>query len=148
MIKNNRSGVSPVIATILMVAMTVVLAAVLYTMVSSMVTNVETTPKGAFQVIRVDDATNWTVHITTVAGDVKIKHVKYQLKSSLNGSVLEEADLSSPEDDIVRFNTDGNVYLDSYDSFFIDSTKGVVPGDVFMLLYKPTGDVIASQALP
>ena len=38
MIKNDEAAVSPVIATILMVAITVVLAAVLYVMVSGLIT--------------------------------------------------------------------------------------------------------------
>jgi len=45
----DEQAVSPVIATILMVAITVVLAAVLYVMVSGMLDESNTTPVGSFQ---------------------------------------------------------------------------------------------------
>ena len=47
-IAKKTEGVSPVIAVILMVAITVVLAAVLYVMVSGWINQVPPTPKGAF----------------------------------------------------------------------------------------------------
>ena len=47
-IRKNREAVSPVIATILMVAITVVLAAVLYVMVMGFGTTGNQTPQGAF----------------------------------------------------------------------------------------------------
>jgi len=46
--KKDEEAVSPVIAVILMVAITVVLAAVLYVMVSGMISTSETTPAGSF----------------------------------------------------------------------------------------------------
>jgi len=67
----NKKGVSPVIATILMVAITVVLAAVLYVMVMGMMQGPGNTPKsvGLYADLS-SDGTKWTVTITSVSGDI------------------------------------------------------------------------------
>ena len=62
LIRKDESAVSPVIATILMVAITVVLAAVLYVMVSGLLTG----PGNAPQVIgisRADTSTSWVLRV-------------------------------------------------------------------------------------
>src|SRR2546425_10031760 len=64
-IRKDEEAVSPVIATILMVAITVVLAAVLYVMVSGLLVG----PGGGPQTIgvnRQDTSTNWVLQISTV----------------------------------------------------------------------------------
>src|SRR2546425_9193851 len=64
-IRKDEEAVSPVIATILMVAITVVLAAVLYVMVSGLLVG----PGGGPQTIgvnRQDNSTNWVLQISTV----------------------------------------------------------------------------------
>jgi flagellin-like protein len=144
---DKRSGVSPVIAIILMVAITVVLTAVLYAMVSNIMIEVETTPKGSFNPMKVNDGTNWTIFIESLAGKVRIVDAQYILRSATNGSNLEDADLSDPPNNIVTFNSNNDNFLDAHDSFFIDSTKGVVRGDVFVLIYKPTGDIMITTTL-
>jgi len=65
-IRKDEKGVSPVIATILMVAITVVLAAVLYVMVTGLLTG----PGGGPQAIgvavsRTSDGTNWQLLVTS-----------------------------------------------------------------------------------
>ncbi len=66
-IRKDEGAVSPVIATILMVAITVVLAAVLYVMVSGLLTPTGGGPK-AIGVLpgRSADGTNWTLTFTSV----------------------------------------------------------------------------------
>jgi flagellin-like protein len=67
----NKKGVSPVIATILMVAITVVLAAVLYVMVMGMMSGPGNTPKSVGLVAHLSaDGTTWTVDVTSVSGDI------------------------------------------------------------------------------
>src|SRR3989475_9337845 len=64
-IRKDEAAVSPVIATILMVAITVVLAAVLYVMVSGLLVG----PGGGPQTIgvnRQDNTVNWGLQISTV----------------------------------------------------------------------------------
>jgi len=66
-IRKDETAVSPVIATILMVAITVVLAAVLYVMVSGLITGPGSTPRAMGVTIqRSTDQTNWTLLITSV----------------------------------------------------------------------------------
>jgi flagellin-like protein len=63
-IREDEEAVSPVIATILMVAITVVLAAVLYVMVSGLITGPGTTPQVmGVQVQQSGDGTNWVVSV-------------------------------------------------------------------------------------
>ena len=66
-VRKDDEAVSPVIATILMVAITVVLAAVLYVMVSGLITTPTQPGTGwGFNIGLSGDATNWTVSFTTV----------------------------------------------------------------------------------
>src|SRR5256886_12701048 len=65
-IRNDEAAVPPVIATILMVAITVVLAAVLYVMVSGLLTPTGQGPRVmGVNIGRSGDGTNWTLLITT-----------------------------------------------------------------------------------
>src|SRR5256885_13097449 len=65
-IRRDEAAVSPVIATILMVAITVVLAAVLYVMVSGLLTPTGQGPRVmGVNIGRSGDGTNWTLLITT-----------------------------------------------------------------------------------
>ncbi len=65
-IVRNDEAVSPVIATILMVAITVVLAAVLYVMVSGLITSPQTAQQVGAAVTRSGDGTNWIITLTSV----------------------------------------------------------------------------------
>ena len=66
-IRKDDRAVSPVIATILMVAITVVLAAVLYVMVSGLITSPGSTPKAiGVTVGKSGDGTNWTLTFANV----------------------------------------------------------------------------------
>ncbi len=65
-IRCDRDGVSPVIATILLVAITVVLAAVLYVMISGLVTPIGNGPQiMGVAVSKTADGKNWTLEIVT-----------------------------------------------------------------------------------
>ncbi len=66
-VRKDEQAVSPVIATILMVAITVVLAAVLYVMVSGLITGPGNAPQRIGGVVsRSSDGTNWIITFTTV----------------------------------------------------------------------------------
>ena len=65
-IRNDREGVSPVIATILLVAITVVLAAVLYVMVSGLLTPVGNGPQiMGVALSKTGDGKNWSLEIAS-----------------------------------------------------------------------------------
>ena len=70
------SGVSPVIATILMVAITVVLAAVLYVMVSGFTHSPGTAQSAGLNEAQAN-ATNWTVTVSSVsASNIALTNLK------------------------------------------------------------------------
>jgi len=65
-IRCDREGISPVIATILLVAITVVLAAVLYVMVSGLLTPVGNGPQIMGVVLsKTGDGKNWSLEIAS-----------------------------------------------------------------------------------
>ena len=65
-IRKDERGVSPVIATILMVAITVVLAAVLYVMVTGLLTGPGGGPQAmGISITRTSDGTNWQMLVTS-----------------------------------------------------------------------------------
>ena len=64
-IRKDETAVSPVIATILMVAITVVLAAVLYVMVSGLITGPGGTPVAMGVSVTTGDGTNWIMTISS-----------------------------------------------------------------------------------
>src|SRR5437870_10802296 len=76
-IRKDEAAVSPVIATILMVAITVVLAAVLYVMVSGLLTPTGQGPRVmGVNIGRSGDGTNWTLLITTTPTGLTTSAVK------------------------------------------------------------------------
>src|SRR3989442_15889757 len=78
-IRKDEAAVSPVIATILMVAITVVLAAVLYVMVSGLLTPTGQGPRVmGVNIGRSGDGTNWTLLITSTPSGLTTAAVKLQ----------------------------------------------------------------------
>src|SRR5256885_5952496 len=76
-IRRDEAAVSPVIATILMVAITVVLAAVLYVMVSGLLTPTGQGPRVmGVNIGRSGDGTNWTLLTTTTPTGLTTSAVK------------------------------------------------------------------------
>src|SRR5436309_5952747 len=76
-IRKDEAAVSPVIATILMVAITVVLAAVLYVMVSGLLTPTGQGPRVmGVNISPSGDGTNWTLLITTTPTGLTTSAVK------------------------------------------------------------------------
>ncbi len=67
LIRKDQEAVSPVIATILMVAITVVLAAVLYVMVSGLLGGGSTTTAKSVGLSPQSGATNWTLLVSSVS---------------------------------------------------------------------------------
>src|SRR3989441_1989960 len=82
-IRKDEAAVSPVIATILMVAITVVLAAVLYVMVSGLLTPTGQGPRVmGVNIGRSGDGTNWTLLITSTPSGLTTAAVKLQITTS------------------------------------------------------------------
>lgn len=95
-IRRDRAAVSPVIATILMVAITVVLAAVLYVMVSGLVSGPGSTPQAiGVTVKKTPDGTNWELTLTDVPAGMAPSSV-YLIVFKTDGTVnLTKTALSS-----------------------------------------------------
>lgn len=145
----DRKGVSPVIATILMVAITVVLAAVLYVMVMGLGGDTAVTPTG--QVTNVEEITIEDVEVYKLTLSVFSPSTKF---SNLNVGGLVDGPLALTEykgGDLVA----GTVY-------FVDNTGDgtVSQGDylyilkqdvgndkVVSILYMPSGGVIVEKDL-
>jgi flagellin-like protein len=75
-IRKNSEAVSPVIATILMVAITVVLAAVLYVMVMGFGTSGQNTPTGSFSSTTSVTTTSQKVQFGVITPDAKVADIK------------------------------------------------------------------------
>jgi flagellin-like protein len=86
-IRKDERAVSPVIATILMVAITVVLAAVLYVMVSGLLVGPGTGPQ-TIGVSRSDTSTNWVLSITSVPAPHSVTTTTFLMRWSTNSTVV------------------------------------------------------------
>ena len=82
--KKKDDAVSPVIATILMVAITVVLAAVLYVMVLGLGSTGSITPAITFNKTTTTDSYVWTV--VKVSGDAKVQTTDVYVQLKGNGT--------------------------------------------------------------
>lgn len=83
--RRNGEGVSPVIGTILMVAITVVLAAVLYTMVSGWDYQKKWTDPIVLSVKKTGD--NWSMQVTTTPSGLALNQVTLTIQDA-NGATM------------------------------------------------------------
>src|SRR3989449_4006754 len=105
-IRSDREGVSPVIATILLVAITVVLAAVLYVMVSGLLTPVGNGPQIMGVVLsKTGDGKNWSLEIASTPLGLTPGTVHLQLISPGGQTAVYKtfSALSWPADGAVYF---------------------------------------------
>src|SRR3989442_5495400 len=105
-IRSDREGVSPVIATILLVAITVVLAAVLYVMVSGLLTPVGNGPQIIGVVLsKTGDGKNWSLEIASTPLGLTPGTVHLQLISPGGQTAVYKtfSALSWPADGAVYF---------------------------------------------
>lgn len=119
--RKEDDSVSPVIATILLVAITVVLAAVLYATISSMGINTTTAPP-VVGTSRSTTATDWVFTVTAISGGRTIlqSDVYVQLKNSTGFVITTEPLLNAS-------GTHGFKYVPGNSDAFLEV------GDVFLL---------------
>ncbi len=86
--RKDKSAVSPVIATILMVAITVVLAAVLYVMVMGFGGNTNSTPTGSFTSVTSPTATTRQVNIGVISPATSYSNCKISILDNQAGSTV------------------------------------------------------------
>lgn len=129
--KKNAEAVSPVIATILMVAITVVLAAVLLVMVMNMTE--DTPPSSAIITATTDDAGNLNVTVSFInapapASDILVKAVS-------NDTIVLEGNWSGTQVSNGAIFTAGINQLDEGSTYTIQ------------LVYGPNGAVLGSVSV-
>ena len=100
-IRRDEEGVSPVIATILMVAITVVLAAVLYIMVMVMVPSDKVEPKGTWGPAKTVDSTSVKVDFGLITPEQRPTDLIINLL--LNDTIEGKYSFSSNEDGALAF---------------------------------------------
>ena len=135
-IRKDEQAVSPVIATILMVAITVVLAAVLYVMVSGLISGPGSTPTAwGVNIARPGSQSNWTLTFTSIPQSAAATSV-FVTVSDANGAPLAIA-TNVPFSQIASGGTSGYHAM-----YFAPNTAGSVStGDVLRLSTTtyPTG---------
>jgi flagellin-like protein len=142
----DEEGVSPVIAVILMVAITVVLAAVLYVMVSGMLGSTNTTPTVSMNWIEDENNVgNYTGNIVRISG-TKVLRVE-----DVTVTVNHDGNTQSTSLDILKgapkltIGTDFSLdYIDLNDDQKLGAEDNFVvvggdDGDIIRLVYIPTG---------
>lgn len=98
-IRKDEQAVSPVIATILMVAITVVLAAVLYVMVSGLITGPGQARTMGVSIVRSGDGTNWVLTVVNAptgltAAATKISVIKSNGATNLTATPFSQLDVA------------------------------------------------------
>jgi archaeal type IV pilus assembly protein PilA len=151
--RKDKSAVSPVIATILMVAITVVLAAVLYVMVMGFGGNTNNTPTGSFTSVTGAN-TNKIISIGVVSPTTKWSDVKISLQAGTNGPVVSSA-ITAPTTTNVTITLSGysiagtnlasNGNVNSGDTLTV--WAGLTAGTTYTvtMIHVPTGGSICSK---
>jgi len=88
LLRKDEKAVSPVIATILMVAITVVLAAVLYVMVSGLISGPGGTPTAwGVNIGKSGDQSNWTLTFTSIPTSAATSSVFITIRNAAGAAV-------------------------------------------------------------
>ena len=151
-IRKNSEAVSPVIATILMVAITVVLAAVLYVMVMGFNTGTNNTPTGAFTGTPASVTGGYKMSFGAFSQDVKFVDSKVVLTV---GGVAQAAQAMTAPPSVNTFtaNTitwtdlgaDGKISVG--DSLVLGGTLTTGVTYTVTLLYASTGGQMCAQSV-
>jgi flagellin-like protein len=148
----NRSAVSPVIATILMVAITVVLAAVLYVMVMGFGGPSNSAPTGSFSNKQLTDG-NYTLTFGKITPDTKPSDLQISI---VGGGVSGTCALTDKGADITNTGKtvtvtvtyqelSANEVVNNGESITIESDEGLASGTYTVtLIHVPTGDSVTS----
>ena len=151
--KKDKRAVSPVIATILMVAITVVLAAVLYVMVMGFGGDSASAPTGSFTVADKQATTQYTLDFGAFSPSPDFSDCKIAVNAVTASQVLS-GDMSA------NSTLDGSAYSAgdiTYRVYDLADDDKISNGDYLLLdnlatgnceislVYVPTGDVIASK---
>jgi len=138
--RKNEEGVSPVIATILMVAITVVLAAVLYVMVLGLGTTGTITPTIGTNKGSTSNAVTWTVSAISGGAQILKNDVYVQVKYASNGTfaiqtvILSGVGGASGTHGFTYSSASTGNYISVGDTFSLSKTAGFTQGDTVTLV--------------
>ena len=156
-IVNDEQAVSPVIAVILMVAITVVLAAVLYVWASSFLGGTTKNAPTGSMIASEDGSGVWTIQIVKINPQVSVNSVHWYLldpsgnNTKADGLVADIYGYKQGQGKAIRFvDEDFNSKLSPGDKFLIHPSEpnsdleeiDDFSGFSFRLKFEPTGDVI------
>jgi flagellin-like protein len=148
----SEEGVSPVIAVILMVGITVVLAAVLYVMVSGMMSSTNITPNVSMHWVK-GDSGEYNGNVVSISGQQTLRLVDVTCAATVDGvsdaQTLDWFITGSNEMTIGNFTLD---YIDNNndnklggdDDFVV---TGGEKGDIVRLIYNPTSGQMVTYTL-
>jgi flagellin-like protein len=154
-VRKSREAVSPVIATILMVAITVVLAAVLYVMVMGFGTTGNQTPVGSMTTVTKLSPTTYQITFGAFSPDTKFEQCGARIEP-VSGSLVPITTFNdvgmTPSDspvgiDVIDLGNDGGISIGDYLVITTDSAwAGTDAGDWTISVYfLASGGVIASR---
>ncbi len=137
--RKDKSAVSPVIATILMVAITVVLAAVLYVMVMGFGGGNTSTPTASLNVVKGADNTTAASLYTISVLSISSNNVLYtDVSVTVVPAVVAQAKTLTPS-------VAGSTHVMASDYVTLSLQKST--SYTVTLVYKPTGNAIASSVI-
>jgi flagellin-like protein len=149
---NNEEAVSPVIAVILMVAITVVMAAVLYAWLGGIIGGSPKSPPTGSMMVENDGTDVWKVSIIKMNPTVSITSVHWYLLdisdfTQVDGMVSDIYGFKSGEGKAVTFvDNDFDAKVSPGDQFVIypgeEGTLLEAYDDTFRMKFDPTGDTI------
>lgn len=149
MFHRNKEGVSPVVGTILMIAIVTVLSASLIYYLTLM--TVQVTPENIYGVTVKKSEFNWTISIES--GKYPSDDVKWAIINPTTGAVKIEGNVTENiTGKFYYYDNNNNGYLDASDAILITgrdnsgNPTGIESGDIFELI---KGDAIVTrQILP
>lgn len=148
----DRKGVSPVIATILMVAITVVLAAVLYVMVMGL-GDISTTPNGQITKVEKTGTGEYKLTLSTFSPSTKLTDIKV----NVDGTLFTSSDGKTWVSDkdymygitVTDQAGDGKVSQGDYITVELaDGATVKLEGATVAILHGPSGGEITKTTLP
>ncbi len=152
-IRKDEEGVSPVIATILMVAITVVLAAVLYIMVIGLAPSGTSVPTGVWGTKTVIDSNNVNVEFGKVSGEPKpvdleiilVRNISTEGKYTFLNNADGDLNFDSGTDiaDITYADLADNSKVNTGDVLKLSNLVGG-SDYIIRMIWSPTGDQITS----
>lgn len=148
----NEEGVSPVIAVILMVGITVVLAAVLYVMVSGMMTSTNITPTVSM-IWKENDPGNYSGSVVSISGSsalnlddviVVVTHEGETDSNTCEWLVADNNKLVAGDFTLDYVDNNGDAQVGGDDDFIV---TGGQKGDIIRLVHAQTNGLMVSQVL-